>query len=274
MDIKAYIESGILEQFVLGNTSPEETQQVIELSKKYPEIQSEISSIEEGLISFAVSNAVKPSGKLKAQILESIEESETKVSEVKETKTLPMTDLPHKNQNTPRFLMAASLILLGVSIIGNVWLYQKWNNTKTELSSLNLRNNLLVENDKVQQAKYAEIDSKLQLLTNPEVKSVKLKGLPLMPQAFATIYWNTSKKEVYINASQLQALAENEQYQLWAIVDGKPVDAGVFATEEVQKGIVKMKDAANVQAFAITIEKKGGSLAPTLEKMVLMGEVI
>ena len=95
-----------------------------------------------------------------------------------------------------------------------------------------------------------------------------------MPQAFATIYWNTSKKEVYINASQLQALAENEQYQLWAIVDGKPVDAGVFATEEVQKGIVKMKDAANVQAFAITIEKKGGSLAPTLEKMVLMGEVI
>lgn len=274
MDIKAYIESGILEQFVLGNTSPEETLQVIELSKKYPEIQSEISTIEEGLISFAMSNAVNPSGELKGKILDSIHQSEDLVTEVKETKTLSMPELPGKNRNITQFLMAASLVLLGVSIIGNVWLYQKWNNTQTELSSLNLRNNLLVENDKVQQAKYAEIDSRLQLLTNPEVKSVKLKGLPLMPQALATIYWNTNKKEVYINASQLQALAENEQYQLWAIVDGKPVDAGVFATEEVQKGIVKMKDAANVQAFAITIEKKGGSLAPTLEKMVLMGEVI
>lgn len=274
MDIKAYIESGILEQFVLGNTSPEETLQVIELSKKYPEIQSEISAIEEGLISFAMSNAVNPSGELKGKILDSIHQSEDLVTEVKETKTLSMPELPGKNRNITQFLMAASLVLLGVSIIGNVWLYQKWNNTQTELSSLNLRNNLLVENDKVQQAKYAEIDSRLQLLTNPEVKSVKLKGLPLMPQALATIYWNTNKKEVYINASQLQALAENEQYQLWAIVDGKPVDAGVFATEEVQKGIVKMKDAANVQAFAITIEKKGGSLAPTLDKMVLMGEVI
>jgi hypothetical protein len=272
MDIKAYIESGILEQFVLGNTSPEETQQVIDLSKTYPEIKSEITAIEEGLISFAVSNAVKPSEDLKNKILNKISNEDPVVSEIKETKAIPMT--PVRSVKMSLFMMAASLILLGVSIIGNVWLYQKWNNTKMELSSLNLRNNLLVENDKVQQAKYAEIDSKLQLLTNPQVKSVRLKGLPSMPQALATIYWDTNKREVYLNASQLQTLAENEQYQLWAIVDGKPVDAGVFVTEEASKGIVKMKDASNATAFAITIEKKGGSLAPTLEKMVLMGAVI
>lgn len=272
MDIKAYIESGILEQFVLGNTSPEETQQVIDLSKTYPEIRSEITAIEEALISYAVADAVKPSNDLKNKILDELSNEAPAVSEMKETKIIPMR--PEKNIKLNLFLMAASLLLLGVSLIGNVWLYQKWSNTKMELSSLNLKNNLLVENDKVQQAKYAEIDSKLQLLTNPQVKSVKLKGLPGMPQAFATIYWDTNKREVYLNANHLKTLSENEQYQLWAIVDGKPVDAGVFATEEVQKGIVKMKDASNASAFAITIEKRGGSLTPTLEKMVLMGEVI
>jgi hypothetical protein len=38
--------------------------------------------------------------------------------------------------------------------------------------------------------------------------------------------------------------------------------------------ILQMKDTRKAQAFAITIEKKGGSPSPTLEKMQSLGKTI
>ena len=35
----------------------------------------------------------------------------------------------------------------------------------------------------------------------------------------------------------------------------------------------KMKDVPQAQAFAVTVEQLGGSPSPTLEAMVLMGQV-
>jgi anti-sigma-K factor RskA len=66
-------------------------------------------------------------------------------------------------------------------------------------------------------------------------------------------------------------LPNDQQYQLWALIDGKPNDLGVFdATND--RLILKMKDTKRAQAFAITIEKRGGSPSPTLEKMQAMGK--
>ena len=64
----------------------------------------------------------------------------------------------------------------------------------------------------------------------------------------------------------------DKQYQLWAIVDGKPVDAGVF---DVDGGaaFVKLKNIPNAQAFAITLENKGGSASPHMDALYVMGKV-
>ncbi len=61
------------------------------------------------------------------------------------------------------------------------------------------------------------------------------------------------------------------QYQLWAIADGKPVNAGMYTEEKDSK--IALANIPKAQAFAITLEKKGGSPVPTMENMYVMGEI-
>ena len=275
--MQAYIDSGILEQFVLGNTSPKETAKIIELSDSHPEIKAEIEAIEEGLIKFAEVFAKKPSDSVKDKLMAKLDSEELNQSTKSDNeRELNLNPLPLKSRSIPfyKYFIAASILLLGMSLIGNIWLYKNWKSSQNQVASLSSQNTFLTDNNKTQEAKYSVLENKVNILLNPEVKSVKLNGLPLMPQAVATVYWNASEKEVYLTAANLPENSENEQYQLWAIVDGKPVDAGVFNTSEALKGMVKMKNAGNVSAFAVTIEKRGGAISPTMEKMVLMGAVI
>jgi anti-sigma-K factor RskA len=73
--------------------------------------------------------------------------------------------------------------------------------------------------------------------------------------------------------SGLPPLAESKQYQLWAIVDGKPVDLGMLPNEKQESLLLRMKDVSEPQAFAITIEPKGGSARPTLDQMIVLGKI-
>jgi anti-sigma-K factor RskA len=62
------------------------------------------------------------------------------------------------------------------------------------------------------------------------------------------------------------------EYQLWALVDGKSVSLGVFG-ENAKEAVQQMETIQKAQAFAVTIEPMGGSANPTMEKMVVMGEI-
>ena len=75
--------------------------------------------------------------------------------------------------------------------------------------------------------------------------------------------------------NNLPQAAPEKQYQLWAIVDGKPVDAGMVEESADASGklLLKMHNIPEAQAFAITLEKKGGSPTPTMEAMFVVGKV-
>ena len=66
--------------------------------------------------------------------------------------------------------------------------------------------------------------------------------------------------------SNLPAIPAGMQYQLWGIVDGKPVDAGLIITTTADKKyrIQKMKSfgKSKVEAFAVTLETAGGNPTP------------
>jgi hypothetical protein len=53
MNIQAYIESGILEEYVLGTVSPQEKQEVECMASIYPEIQQELQILETALEKYA-----------------------------------------------------------------------------------------------------------------------------------------------------------------------------------------------------------------------------
>jgi anti-sigma-K factor RskA len=118
-----------------------------------------------------------------------------------------------------------------------------------------------------------QIENDLKVIDNPAFKRVVMKGTDQAPQAMASVYWNESSREVYLSIQSMKELSRESQYQLWAIIDGKPVDVGVFDGNIA--GLIKMKEIGNgAAAFAVTIEPRGGKPAPTLETMQVVGNVI
>jgi anti-sigma-K factor RskA len=112
------------------------------------------------------------------------------------------------------------------------------------------------------------------ILRNDEFRAVALAGTKTAPGAKARVLFNPATKAVYVDVQHLPTLPADKQYQLWALDNGKPVDAGVLATATATgDSLQHMKDIASAQAFAMTVEPVGGSVNPTLSTMTVMGAI-
>jgi mannose-6-phosphate isomerase-like protein (cupin superfamily) len=72
LNIKTYIESGILELYVMGQLSETESTEVAYYLDIYPELAKELEQIEIALENYALQNAIKPSQGIKQQLFDSI----------------------------------------------------------------------------------------------------------------------------------------------------------------------------------------------------------
>ncbi len=173
-----------------------------------------------------------------------------------------------------KYVAAASLILLAGSVLLNLYLLDQYKKSIAENKELSRHQTQVASTNQVSRPNLRPMKMHLSLMKNPLMAIVKMPGMPNSPapSSMATVYWNTESKDVYLLINQLPKPASDKQYQLWAIVDGKPVDAGIF---DMAEGIsfVKLKTIPKAEAFAITLEKRGGSDTPTMDAMYVMGKV-
>jgi anti-sigma-K factor RskA len=114
-----------------------------------------------------------------------------------------------------------------------------------------------------------------------ELAGLKITALASLlnnsPKALAVAVWDPKKQEGVLKVEKLPALLPSQDYQLW-VVDPQypnPVDGGVFTVDpETGDGrmVFKAKQpVAAVNAFAVTLERKGG--VPKAEgPFVLLGK--
>ena len=142
---------------------------------------------------------------------------------------------------------------------------------KSELARLEADRSVLAQELQVQRASFERSQEMLAVISDPRTQVVTLAGTDNAPEAKARIYWNKEREQVHLDVLQLADAPAGKQYQLWALVDGRPVDAGVFntGTDTLQL----MKRIPQAQAFAVTVEVEGRSPTPALETLVLMGQV-
>ncbi len=271
MNIEEYISSGILESYILGLASPEEAGILECVMKNSAEVKRAFEEAQKTLEDLATAQAVTPPDDLEIKIWTKIQreqtasESKPTISEkrIEEVIDIPEKIHPIKSINWQKYAVAAS-VLFFLSIIGNFFWINDISKNKTEMAQL--------QNQSKMQDLALELSAeKLAVLSNPDILTVPLKGVETHPESKAIVYWNKTSKNVYLNAEDLPKAPQGMQYQLWALVDGKPVSAGMYSAEKDTKEI--LANIPKAQAFAITLEKQGGSTSPTMENMFVMGNI-
>lgn len=71
-NITEYIESGILELYILGEVTPAEAAEVEQMAARYPAIRQELDAIRENLEQYALAHAVQPRLLMKSLFLATI----------------------------------------------------------------------------------------------------------------------------------------------------------------------------------------------------------
>lgn len=272
MNIQDYILSGIVESYVLGLASPEERVEFERLYGAHPELRAAREAFEMQLEDQLHMQRVAPPRELKSRIFSQIGMEQ---SSVREEAKIPLNrPVMIRRTGFPRFVAAAALVLLLGSVLLNFYLLSQYKHSIFQYKELLASQEQLTTANQSMNTKLESYESAISLLKDPRMEIVKMPGVPTSPDrsSMATVYWNTNSREVYLLVNQLPKPAAGKQYQLWAIVNGKPVDAGVFDLAEGPQ-LMKLKTIPNAQAFAITLEKQGGSESPTMEAMYVMGKV-
>ena len=243
--IRIFLDSDLLEKYLLGDTALEESLQVERYIAMYPEVREAYEELQKNLEAYAKLHALKAPGGLKERILERIRQERKRRSVFY------------------KYAVAASIVAM--IFAGSSYFFYNQNKSLQE-------ENILVNN----KIKNLEMDMKVQLedlrnqyivLNNPNTKRYTVKGNRKAEQLKAVAYINPVKKLSYINVSHLPQLPEDQCFQMWAEVNGELVNLGVIRQFEDKEKLLALPYSDNAIGY-ITIEPQGGNETPSVQNIV------
>lgn len=258
INIQEIKDSGILEQFALGLTDAKQNEEINSWLAASPELQSELIEIQNSLEVFASQYAVPVPDRIKTNIIQRIEQ-ESKLLDLK------------KSYRSMLYRGIAAVAIPFIIISSYLWM--NYQSSQTAVSQLNQKLNEQTALHLQDSLNLLDCNSRLDVLRNKDAKKILLKGTPVSPQSFAAIYYDTIAQKSFLDVSDLPKPPTQKQYQLWAIVAGKPVDLGVFELDQKQIAFKEIEFIKEAQAFAITLEPSGGVASPTMDQMYVVGTV-
>jgi anti-sigma-K factor RskA len=266
LKVEDYISSGVLELYVLDLLNKAERREVQQMLEKHPEVRDELEKIELAMEGYASSFNEKPNSDLKLKLLNTLEFSD-------ERKPAPVTKI-----KVLRWFAAAASILFIFSLGLNIYQTKEIRKVESTLADLRSEQNVLANQNQTFKAKLENTEEelgvtkeKIQLFQNPNIQNILIKGSDISPESYAYISYNKVDKSINLSGINLPDEGKNKSYQLWALVDGTPVDLGVFNSKD---SLIKVSKAVeNAGAFAVTLQDKGGNPSPNLEQLYLIGNV-
>ncbi len=259
MNIKEYIESGILELYVYGALEESESKEVKKKIDLHPELQDEVQAIELALHRLATGTAsylpATNYAKIKAQLFKS-NQSKSKI-----VRLLPVIGY------------AAGLSLF-ITLSGIFYVENQ--SVKQELEQIvNTKERIELENERLVSLEQ-EYQSKIEFLTDKNTKAIYLSGQGNYQESFAQAFFNTKENKVVIDLKNLPEAPNGMVYQLWSLELNPltPTSLGLLKPATKNSFVaINLKPNLTTEAFGITLEPAGGSATPTLERLYTLGKV-
>jgi hypothetical protein len=249
MNKEQFINSGLLEQFVLGLTSPEEDQIVQENLDRFPELSNELIALHQAMEQYALQHSIPPP---KSQY-----------------STQAIEPPAYSDDNDYRFnwTMLASILLACLSffLFRNNQQQQK-NILQVEAEHAALKTYCQASQDKVQ-AQLLILDK----VHHPHTESIVLIGTAIAPAHFAVAHWNPTLKEAWIDPAKLPILPTGKQYQVWADVNGEMISIGLIPPNS--RELISIAYLLDAESINITEEELGGADDPNISLLMANGHL-
>ena len=243
--IKTFLDSDLLEKYLLGATSLEESLQVERYIAMHPEVRETYDELQENLEAFAKMHALKAPEGLKAKILHTIKTQDA------------------GRRKFRRFAIAASFVAF--LFAGASYFFWNQNMNLKEENSIVTNKIMTLEEDMKQRLE--DVRNQFIVLNNPQTRKYLVNGNKKARELKAVAYINPVKKLSYINVQNLPNLPEDQCYQMWAEVNGKMVNLGIIDKADDKDRLRALPYAENAVSY-ITIEPKGGNNTPTVQNIV------
>jgi anti-sigma-K factor RskA len=256
MNVQSFLESGLLESYILGAASADDQRLVEQMLARHPQVRTERDQIEATLARYAEAQSVAPPAWMRGKIMAQITESGA---------------APTDQQSAPasgRMGPLSWMLLLLPAIVLGLWAWQ--------LRGLNADLTQRAELGTSQLRQCSEREQELQrqvdFLTNPGTRAVALQWLdPADATRGGTtvVHYNPDLQKTCV-VSQLPPLAADQDYQFWVIVEGQPapIPMSVLAANSACQDMAFQPQALK---FAVSVEPKGGSPNGTPTRVVMLG---
>lgn len=243
--IKIFLDSDLLEKYLLGTTNDMEGLQVERYIAMYPEVRETYNELQENLEHYARLHAVKTPEGLKDKILARIK--------------------AERNGRKRFFRYAIAASIVAVMSIGASYFFWNQNQNLQQENSMVSNKIKTLEADMKQQLE--DVRNQFIVLNNPQTKKYNVKGNRKAKELKAVAYINPVKKLSYINVENLPNLPEDQCLQLWAEVNGQMVNLGIINEVTGKQNLMALPYGDNAVSY-ITIEPQGGNENPSTDNIV------
>lgn len=237
--------------FAIGATTPDETAAVEAALRADPQLAAEVAAFREVSTVMGASTPVTPSPALRAELLAAVARP---VVASPATRRASVPSLARRPAWVPAALAASLIAAVGLGV-----------------NSLRLRDELAEV-----RASVAALDTRLQtrertlntlLEAERDLRVVYLQSEAGVTGPGIQFFWNTKQGRAVAHVFRLQSAPAGHDYQIWALVDGKPVSLSVFNSDAEGHALVEQftlpGTTAGVSAVLVSVEPKGGSPQPT-----------
>ena len=254
MKIEEYISSGIIELYVMGLCSEEEKREVNSMRKQNPALEKAIRDFESVLEAKMQQHTTLPSAETDKKILDNLESLNANV-------TPPNSVIkPRKYIRIQSLIAAAAVITI---VAGGYFIFSlnnKVKKLKKEQAGVTNTSPTLPEKD-------------YKIMLDPKITPVAMYGVGTHAICRCTMFWDKKTGKLYIIIHHLPLSSSKKDYQLWAMVDGKPINVGIIK-DEIRGRFIEMENVpGKAISFIVTLEKAGGNSTPTIEETYLSGKI-
>lgn len=248
------INSGLLEQYVLGLLEGEELARVERYLEQYPELRDYTQELERVMEHVLQENGIQPPLPLREKVL----------SEIDKTTTPPSTVKNNAFNFRPMPILAAAaaigLVLLSISF------FFRQQDSSNNYDNLERKYRALEQRC---QQDLAVAVAERDLLSSEATRAILLKSNP--SEIYAIVHYNEESEQVLLQTIGLPEPPSGKQYQLWADVEGEMISMGV-----VPIGVGSLQEMTFVgeaESLNLTLEPLGGSEHASVDQLQANGKV-